>query len=153
MQAGYFFFSVGVSSYSIVYTLYQKSTDNMFIAIILIFAMCSPFYRRKIAGSSVRSVVLTTEKFNALEVALPADIFYASAAGHKVEIMGEPDQLAKIETYVHCSKLHIRSMRYRAFRSQPRISVFVSAPDLISLGVDSKGSIHTCERNSGMMNK
>ncbi len=113
----------------------------MSVAILFIVALISKYINKIIGEGPVISKSYNLTNFTVLDTCLDADIYYKQAKYYAVDILAQQNIHAVLEARVISGRLRIQFDKYKNVRQHSRIAIFVTAPELSSLGVNCARSL------------
>ncbi len=107
----------------------------MSVVIICIVTLVSQFINKVNGVGPAISKTYSLEGFALLDAAIEADVYYTQADFYSVEILAQANIHDAIETKVVNGRLRIQFDKFRNVRQYSRIVIFITAPQLASIGV------------------
>ncbi len=107
----------------------------MSVAIIFIVALASRFINKVSGIGPAISKSYPLEGFTLLDAAIEADVYYTQGNSYSVEILAQQNIHEVIEATIINGRLRIQFDKFKNVRQYSRIAIFITAPQLASIGI------------------
>lgn len=114
------------------------------ITILLITLLCSAFQScKKVRGEGpVVTEMRGITGFTGVNAGIDGDVYFTQDSVYKVEIHAQQNILDVMETSISNGELKIYFQRNKLVGRHDRVSIYVSAPNINSLGVNGSGNLY-----------
>lgn len=113
------------------------STASLLIMAIICLNACYKVVGHGPLVSENRSI----SNFTSIDFEVPGDLYYTQDSIYKIEIEAQQNIVKEIETYINGNELTIRVRDHVHLRSHEDIRIYVTAPSVTALSLNSSGSL------------